>query len=116
MSRIAAPVYDRTAAPDRGSIRWSLAYLGQQAWWPKFRQARRDEASELDDALWVGHFCSWLADRHIDVEHCTRRDQEAYLAEADSFRPGPRSACTRAVMALIDSLGAHPPGPPPHAA
>lgn len=111
MSSLACFAHDQTTPPDRGSIRWSLTYLEQQPWWPEFRQGRRGVASELDDALWVGHFCSWLEYRHIDVEHCTRRDQDAYLAEVTSFRPGPRSACTRVVTALIDFLAVQSPSP-----
>lgn len=111
MSSLAGVVHDPTAPPDHGSLRWSLRYLGRQPWWPQFRRARRGVVSDVDDALWVGHFCAWLQDRHLDIEHCTRQDRDAYLAEIRSFRPGPRVACTGAVTALIDFLAAHPPGP-----
>jgi hypothetical protein len=93
-------------APGLGSIQGSIAYLEQQTWWPRFRDTRRCSVEQMDDVLWVGHFCGWLQRRRQAIERCTTADLDAYLASIASFRPGPREACQRTVTALIDFLAA----------
>jgi hypothetical protein len=95
-----------------GSIQGSIAYLEQQPWWPGFRETRRLWAQQIDDVLWVGHFCGWLQRHGLAIERCTTADLDAYMASIASFRPAPRAACQRTVMALIDFLAAYPASPP----
>jgi len=92
-------------AADPGSIQASITYLEQQTWWPRFRDTRRSCTRQLDDVLWVGHFCGWLQRQRLAIERCTKSDLDAYLLSIASFRPGPRSACERTVTALVEFLG-----------
>jgi hypothetical protein len=92
-----------------GSIDGSIAYLEQQTWWRAFREDRRAAAQQIDDALWVGHFCRWLERRRTALDRCTATDLHAYLTSIATFRPGPRAACQRTVTALVEFLAARGP-------
>jgi hypothetical protein len=94
---------DRHVPDPAGSIRGSLTYLRFQSWWDGFRAQRRHVAL-LDDVIWAGQLCRWLAQRGLTVDSCSDADICAYLASLDGFRPGPRAACERTVRSLMDFL------------
>jgi hypothetical protein len=102
-------IENNRTATGLGSIDGSIAYLEQQTWWRAFREARLTSAQQIDDALWVGHFCRWLERRRTALDRCTPTDLHAYLTSIASFRPGPRAACQRTVTALVDFLAARAP-------
>jgi hypothetical protein len=110
MASQASTAADGTAT-GLGSIQGSADYLEQQTWWPSFRETRRFWVQQIDDVLWVGHFCGWLQRHRLAVERCTPTDLDAYLASIASFRPGPRAACQRTVTALVGFLAARAPSP-----
>jgi hypothetical protein len=85
---------------DLGSIDGSLVFLAQQSWWQRFRDGRRDVAL-LDDVMFVGHFCRWLAMRRVEIQDVARAHVDEYVLTLTSMRPGPRAAYERTARGLL---------------
>jgi hypothetical protein len=77
--------------------------LSRQPWWPAYARTR-PARSRLNDILFLGHFCSWLAQQGLEPGDCTPAHLRAYAATLETFRDGVRQGYARAAHDLVDFL------------